>query len=238
VIVVTEKESDLEPEPMDGDEVVEKPKKVKKPRVSIYRRYRSWLSTLPRRQRMVAVTLTIAGIIFGMIYLSAVIAMEPWYRNEFQEPIPKESQWIEVAAAPFEWNNVYAAEGETWTMPFDFPTDGEKGKYVAEFTAYVIWIDDARTDPDTFSFLVTDGEGGQKAAGSSSSGQTMYPARLNNTAIKHVENYQGWTIQVTCQEAKDGYLGPGGWITIPDEGNDFKVRFEWSYFIEHNPDWE
>ena len=66
----------------------------------------------------------------------------------------------------------------------------------------------------------------------------MMPARLNNTAHHHVENYQGWTVEVTCQTARDGHLGPGGYITIPDDGNDFKVRFEWSYYIEHNPDWE
>ena len=87
-------------------------------------------------------------------------------------------------------------------------------------------------------YRVLNSEGVSEAAGGSSSGTTMMDAILNNTATRHVENYQGWIVEVTCQEAQDGYLGPGGWITIPDDGNDFKVRFEWSYFIEHNPDWE
>jgi len=235
--VVTEQETDPELEPMVESEVDAKPAKVKKPRISIYRRYRSWLSTLPKRQRGVVVAITIAGIMFCLIYLSAVIAMEPWYTNEFQEPIEQDSKWIEVTAEPFEWDS-YAAEDETWVQPFDFPTNGEEGIYVAEFTIFVIWIDDVRTGPDTFMYQVLDSEGELQAAGGSGSGQTMMTRPLNNTETNHVENYQGWIVEVKCEEAQDGYLGPGGWITIPDDGNDFKVRFEWSYFIEHNPDWE
>jgi hypothetical protein len=237
VKVVTEQETDLELEPMVETEVAKKPVKVKKPRISIYRRYRTYVSTLPKWRGRLVVVITIAAIIFGLIYLSAVIAMEPWYTNEFQEPIPRESQWIEVTGTPFEWD-AYASEGQTWSQRFDFPTNEDEGKYVAEFTAYVIWVDDARTAQDTFSFVVINGEGQNEAASSGYNGQINYPARLNNTAINHVENYQGWTVNVTCQEAADGYLGPGGWITIPDDGNDFKVRFEWSYFIELNPEWQ
>ena len=235
--MVTDKETDPELEPLVESEGEEKPAKVKKPRTSIYRRYRNWLSTLPRRQRGVVVAITIAGILFCLIYLSAVIAMEPWYISEFQEPIEQQSQWIGVTEEPFEWDS-YAAEDQTWTQSFDFPTDGEAGRYVAEFTIFVIWVDDVRTGPDTFMYRVLNSEGVSEAAGGSSSGTTMMDAILNNTATRHVENYQGWIVEVTCQEAQDGYLGPGGWITIPDDGNDFKVRFEWSYFIEHNPDWE
>ncbi len=235
--MVTEKETDPELEPMVESEVDAKPAKVKKPRISIYRRYRSFVSTLPKRQRRVVVAITIAGILFCLIYLSAVIAMEPWYTNEFQEPIEQESKWIEVTAEPFEWDS-YAAEDETWVQPFDFPTNGVEGIYVAEFTIFVIWVDDVRTGPDTFMYQVLDGEGEQQAAGGSGSGQTMMTSPLSNTETNHVENYQGWIVEVQCIEAQDGYLGPGGWITIPDDGNDFKVRFEWSYFIEHNPDWE
>jgi hypothetical protein len=45
-------------------------------------------------------------------------------------------------------------------------------------------------------------------------------------------------VEVTCQEARDGYIGPAGVVTIPDDGNDFVVRIEWKHFIEHNPDWQ
>ena len=237
MIVVTDKETDPELEPLVESEDDGTPERVKKPRTSIYRRYRRWLTTLPRSQRIIAVVIPTASIMFGLLYLSAVIAMEPWYVGDFQEPIEQESKWIKVTATPFEFDS-YASEGQTWTQSFDFPTDGEEGRYVAEFTIFVIWIDDARTDPDTFMFKVTNSEGVQVAAGGSSAGYTTMPAPLNNTATNHVENYQGWLVEVKCQEAKDGYLGPGGWITIPDDGNDFKARFEWSYFIELNPDWE
>jgi len=233
-MLVTEQETDTQLEPPDEPEV---PKKKKKPRTSIYRKYRSWLSTLSKRKRMVAVAFTITGILLGIMYLGMVIAMEPWYTNEFQEPIPRQSQWIEVDGTPFEFI-AYGAEQVMWTQAFDFPTDGDKGKYVAGFTFFLIWIDDARTQPDTFQFTILDSEGVQKIAGSAAGGTIQSPIRLNNTAIKHVENYQGWTVEITCTEAKDGYLGPGGWITIPDDGNDFTARFEYSYFIEHNPDWE
>lgn len=240
MIVVTEQESDPEVAGLPASEVEGKPKKAKRPkqpREPALSRFRAWRRGLPGRQRTMVTLGIVFGIVFGLIYLSAVIAMEPWYTNEFQEPIEQESQWIEVTATPFEFN-AYAAEGETWAQPFDFPTEGESGKYVAGFTFFLIWVDDPRTDPDTFMYKVINSEGEQVIAGGGHAGQAMMPARLNNTAIKHVENYKGWTVEVTCQSAKDGYLFPGGYITIPDDGNDFKVRFEWSYFIEHNPDWE
>lgn len=238
--MVTEKENDPEIAGLTETEVEEEPKKAKKPkkaREPALSKFRSWRAGLPRAQRTIVTLVVVFGIVFGLIYLSAVIAMEPWYKNEFQDDIQQDSQWIEVTAQPFEFDS-YAAEGETWIMPFDFPTNDEEGKYVAEFTFFLIWVDDARTGPDTFNFRVINADGVQTITGGGAAGQAMMRARLNNTAIKHNENYRGWTIEVTCQEAKDGYLGPGGWITIPDDGNDFKARFEWSYFIELNPDWE
>jgi hypothetical protein len=234
---VTEEDTDPELE-AEEDEVAEsEPKKARKPRRSVFKRYKGWVAGLPRRQRTVVIVATIAFIVFGLIYLSAVIAYEPWYTNEFQEDIERESQWIEVAASPFEFYGT-ANEGETWNQSFDFPTNGDEGKYVAEFTIYLIWIDDARTSPDTFQYRVWDIEGEIKASGSSSNGQTMMPRRLNNTAQRHIENYQGWSVDVTCLEAGEGMPFPGGIIKIPDNGNDFTVRFEWSYFIELDPDWE
>lgn len=235
--MVTEQDTEPELEDLVDDEVEEEPAKEKAPRKSVFKRYKSWVSSLPRRQAIVVVSITVAVILFGLIYLSAVIAYEPWYTNEFEEPIDRESQWIEVASTPFEYYG-YCDEGQTWTQGFDFPTDGDEGKYVAEFTVFLIWLDDARTGPDTFQFQVIDSGGMQKAAGSSYSGQTYMTARLNNTAHKHVENYQGWSVEVKCLTAEDGIIGPGGIIKIPDDGNDFTVRFEWSYFIELNPDWE
>ena len=235
--MVTEEETDPDPETLDEEGVEEGRRKAKRPRTSLLKRYKRWVSALPRTQRLVVIAVTIAALIFGAIYLSAVIAYEPWYTNEFQEDIERESQWIKVAASPFEYED-FVEEGQMWTQPFDFPTDGEEGKYVAEFTVFLIWIDDARTSPDTFQYRVIDGAGMQKAAGGSSSGQTMMTVTLNNTANKHVENYQGWTVEVECLTAGEGFIGPGGFIKIPDEGNTFTVRFEWSYFIEHDPDWE
>ncbi len=236
-MMVTEKENDLGLEEPEEEQVEEKPKKAKRPRRSVFKTYKSWVSGLPRAQRVIVVAITIAAIIFGLIYLSAVIAYEPWYTNEFEEPIDRESQWIEVTATPFEFY-AYVDEGQTWIQGFDFPTDGDKGKYVAEFTFFLIWVDDARTGLDTFQFRILNGDGDQVVAGGGNSGQTMMTARLNNTAQRHVENWQGWTVEVTCLYAEDGVVGPGGLIRIPDDGNDFTARFEWSYFIEHNPDWE
>lgn len=232
--MVTEEETDL-----DLDEEVEEQAeaKPKKPRRSVFKTYKRWVAGLPRRKRVIVITLTVAGIVFGLIYLSAVIAYEPWYTNEFEEPIDRESQWIEVNAQPFQFE-AYCSEGETWTQGFDFPTDDDAGKYVAGFTFFLIWVDDARTAQDTFQFNILNGDGDQVIAGGGNAGQTMMPARLNNTAVKHVENWQGWTVSVTCLYAEDGVVGPGGIIRIPDDGNDFTARFEWSYFIEHNPDWE
>ncbi len=236
-MMVTEQDTEYDVDDLDEDLVDDEMETEKAPRRSLFKRYKSWVSSLPRRQAVVVVAITVALIVFGLVYLSAVIAMEPWYKTDFQKPIEKESQWIEVTASPFEYIG-YCDEGQTWSQAFDFPTDDEAGKYVAEFTIFLIWLDDARTGPDTFQFQVTDSEGMQKAAGSSYSGQTYMTARLNNTAHKHVENYQGWNIEVKCLTAEEGVIGPGGIIKIPDDGNDFTVRFEWSYFIEHNPDWE
>jgi hypothetical protein len=62
--------------------------------------------------------------------------------------------------------------------------------------------------------------------------------RLNNPELNHVVNNVGWSIEVTCNNAGEGYIGPLGVVTIPDDGNDFTVRFDWKHFIEHNPEWE
>ena len=154
--------SDTELEELDEPSEDEAPKKAKRPkkeREPIIRRYRAWLSTLPRAQRIIAIVITIVLVVFGLIYLSAVIAMEPWYKNEFQEPIDKDPQWIEVSADPFQFEG-YAAEGAgPWTQQFDFPTVDEEGIYVSKFTMFLIWEDDARTEADTFLFLVMNKEG-------------------------------------------------------------------------------
>jgi hypothetical protein len=234
---LTDEDAEEELDDLEEDEVESEPKKVKKPRKSVFKLYKGWVGGLPRAQRVAVIAVTIVLIIFGLVYLSAVIAYEPWYTNDFQKDIDKESQWIEVAAQPFEFSS-YVDEGQTWTQGFDFPTDGDKGKYVAEFTIYLIWIDDARTGWDTFQYRVLNSDGDQEASGSGNSGQSMGTARLNNTNQNHVENYRGWSVEVTCLTAQDGVIGPGGIIKIPDDGNDFTVRFEWSYFIEHNPEWE
>jgi len=233
--------SDAELEELDESTEDEEPERAKRPkreREPVIRRYRAWLSTLPRAQRVVAIVITIVLVVFGLVYLSAVIAMEPWYKNEFQEPIDKDPQWIEVTADPFQFEGYAEEQSTAWTQQFDFPTVDDEGIYVSKFTMFLIWEDDARTEADTFLFLVMNKEGKQIISGGSSQGYTYMTARLNNTAIKHVENWQGWSVQVTCQEAKDGYIGPAGIIKIPDDGNTFTVRFEWAYFKEHNPEWE
>ena len=212
--------------------VTEKETETKKEKTSKRKAFGSWLARLPRAQRTVVVSVIIACLVFGVIYLSAVIAMEPWYKNEFQDPIDQKTRWIEVPGEPFEFNT-YVAEGQTVPIEFDFPEP-----YVAGFTFYLIWIDDARTEMDTFLFRILDGEGNQVIAGSGNTGQTMMPARLNNTDINHVKNNEGWVVEVQCLEARDGYIGPAGVIKIPDDGNDVKVRFEWTHFVEHNPEWE
>ena len=81
---MTDEDSDTELEALEEDVAESEPKKVKKPRKSVFKRYKGWVAGLPRRQRVVVILATIAFIIFGLIYLSAVIAYEPWSTNEFQ----------------------------------------------------------------------------------------------------------------------------------------------------------
>jgi len=178
------------------------------------------------------VTIIIAGIL-----LSAFIASGPFTETEFEKPIEHKTRWIQVPGDPFEMEG-YADEGQMVNLTIDFFEEPGEDYYVSKFIVYLIWQDDARTDPDTFMFVVLDPEGKQVTAGSSAHGQAQAPARLNNTENNHAVNNVGWSIEVTCTEARDGYIGPAGLIRIPDAGNDFTVRIEWDHFIEHNPDWE
>lgn len=185
------------------------------------------------RYPAIAAVLIVVGVL-----LSAFIASGPFTENEFERPITPRTRWIEVPGDPFELTGNYAAEGQTVTIPFDFYDEPGEDFYVSWFTVYLIWQDDARTDPDTFSFRVLDDEGNQVIAGGGNSGQAQAPVRLNNTELNHIVNNVGWSIEVTCNSAGKGYIGPAGIITIPDDGNDFTVRFDWKHFIEHNPEWE
>jgi hypothetical protein len=177
------------------------------------------------------------AIIIAGILLSAVIASGPFTETEFEKPIEHRTRWIEVPGEPFEMTG-YAAEGQMVNISFDFFEESGEDYYVSKFTVYLIWQDDARTDPDTFLFSVRDAEGKQQAAGGNSQGTAQAPARLANSENNHVVNNVGWNIEVTCTEAKDGIIGPGGLLRIPDDGNEFTVRIDWEHFIEHNPDWE
>jgi hypothetical protein len=221
----------------DTHEEEEAEVKPKKKRRSLLKRYVAWLGTLNRLPRVIMILLTIGTVVFLLLYVSAVFVYAPWYTNEFQEDIPQESQWIEVSGEPFQYEG-YSAEGETWTQVFSFPANDDAGIYVSEFTIFLIWFDDKATDPDTFTYRVLDPEGTQVIAGGNDAGQVQGRAPLGNNEVNHEENYQGWTVEVTCVTAADGYRGPGGIFSIPDDGNDFTARFEWKYFIEHNPDWD
>ncbi len=235
--MVTEKETDLDPAEVAGAQEEKRPKKPKGPRKKYVRAYFAYIWSLRGWRRVLAVLATFIVIGFFLIYVSAIIQYEPWYKNEFQDDIERDPQWIEVAANPIEFNG-YASEGETWTQQWNFPTDDDRGRYVGGFTIFVVWIDDARTERDSFQYTVLKPDGDQAIAGYGDSGTMTLPFQTNNTNINHVENYQGWTVMVTCMSAKDGYIGPGGVLRIPDDGNDFNVRFEWTYWIEHDPDWE
>lgn len=235
--MVTDEDIDLaDPDMVAGDQE-ERPRKAKRPRKKYVRAYFAYISSLRSWRKAVAYIITFLVIGFLLVYASAVIQYEPWYHNEFQDDIQRDPQWIEVNADPIEFAG-YASEGETWTNQWNFPTDGDEGRYVAGFTIFVVWIDDARTERDTFQYTVLDSDGEQAIAGFGDSGTMTMPYTTNNTNINHVENNQGWTVMVTCMRAQDGYIGPGGILRIPDDGNDFTVRFEWSYWIELDPEWE
>ncbi|NOQ54191.1 MAG: hypothetical protein GQ558_06265 [Thermoplasmata archaeon] len=184
------------------------------------------------RYLIAPVAIFVAGIL-----LIAFIASGPFTETEWEKPIEPRTRWIQVPGDPFELEG-YAADGQMVNISFDFFEEPNEDYYVSKFTVYLIWQDDARTDPDTFMFSVLDPEGKQKAAGSSSYGQAQAPARLNNSETNHVVNNVGWSVEVTCMDAKDGRVGPAGIITIPDDGNEFTVRFDWDHYIEHNPEWQ
>jgi hypothetical protein len=184
------------------------------------------------RYGVVPVAVIVAGVL-----LSAFIASGPFSENEFEKPIEKKTRWIEVPGDSFEMTG-YSAEDQVVTIPFVFRVADADEVYVSDFTVFLIWQDDARTDTDTFTFMVYDPDGEQAAAGMGSTGTAMAQGRTNNTELNHVDNGMGWSIEVTCIDARDGYIGPAGIITIPDDGNDFTVRIDWDHYIEHNPDWE
>jgi hypothetical protein len=177
------------------------------------------------------------AIIIATILLTAFIASGPFTETEFEKPIEHRTRWIEVPGDPFELEG-YAPEGQMVNITFAFSQEPGEDYYVSKFTVYLIWQDDARTDPDTFMFSVRDAEGDQKTAGGNSQGTAQALARLNNSENSHHVNNVDWSIEITCTDAKDGNIGPGGILRIPDDGNEFTVRFEWEHFIEFNPDWE
>jgi hypothetical protein len=165
------------------------------------------------------------------LILLAWLGTQPFRLSEGEEPIVRRTRWIEVPGDPIEVIG-YASEGQMVPEPIDFPEP-----YVSHIVVYLIWIDDSRTGPDTFLFRVLNGTGDQIISSGGASGSLNMPATLNNNEVTHVENNRGWTIEITCQEAQDGYLGPGGYVTIPDDGNEYTLRIEWEHFVEHNPDW-
>lgn len=171
-------------------------------------------------------------VIVGLVLLSAWIASGPLYESEFEKPIKRKTRWIEVPGQDIKLSG-YAAEGQTVVLNFDFCET-----YVSDITFYLIWEDDMRTEPDTFLYTLINGEDEQVIAGGGSSGTAFMTATPQNNQFNLVENNKGWRVEVTCQEAKDGYIGPAGVITIPDDGNSFNIRIEWTYWKEHNPDWE
>ena len=97
---------------------------------------------------VVPVTVIIAGIL-----LSAFIASGPFYESEFEKPIEKKTRWIEVPGDSFEMSG-FSAEDQVVTMNFNFEDDSGDEFYVSDYTVFLIWQDDARTSPDTFTFMV------------------------------------------------------------------------------------
>ena len=179
-----------------------------------------------RRVKQIAV---VAVVVTFLVLVWLVT--EPFKLSDGELPIDRKTRWIEVTGDPIEHEG-YAAEGVPVMINVDFPEP-----YVSYIVVYLIWIDDSRTEADTFNFRVFNDTGEQVIAGSSNAGQTNSPARLNNNEVRHIVNNEGWTFEVLCYDARDGYLGPGGFITIPDDGNEFTLRIEWKHFVEHNPDW-
>ncbi len=184
------------------------------------------------RYLVVPITVIIAGVL-----LSAFLASGPFHETEFEKPIEKKSRWIEVPGESFEMTG-FSAQDQNVIIPFVFEEDGGDEFYVSKYTVFLIWHDDARTSPDTFTFMVYDQDGEQSAAGMGTTGTAQAQGRTNNTDLNHFVNNAGWAVEVTCTDAADGYVGPGGFITIPDDGNEFTVRIDWDHYIEYDPDWE
>ncbi len=162
----------------------------------------------------------------------AWLGTEPFKLSDGELPIERKTRWIEVPGDPMEFI-FFVGEQQTVTQPWDFPEP-----YVSRITVYLIWIDDARTEADTFLYRVLNGTGFQKLAAGSNNGEVFTSTPLENNQVRHVENNEGWSVEVTCQEARDGYIGPAGVITIPDDGNEVTIRIEWKHYIEHNPEWQ
>jgi hypothetical protein len=167
----------------------------------------------------------------AILILVAWLATEPFRLSEGEIPIERKTRWIEVPGDPIQFET-FVGEGQTENLMWNF-----NESYISEITVYMIWIDDARTEQDTFVFRVTNTTGEQKMAASGNAGQVFMTTPLENNAHRHIENNKNWSIEVTCQEARDGYIFPGGFITIPDDGNVVTIRIEYEHFIEHNPDW-
>ncbi len=173
----------------------------------------------------------VIAVVVGFLVL-AWLATEPFKLSDGELPIDRRTRWIEVPGDPIEVDG-YAAEGLMVPIPIEFSEP-----YVSHILVYLIWLDDSRTESDTFQIRVLNSTGDQVIAGSGNSGQIQSPARLNNNEVRHVVNNENWTVEVLCLEARDGYLGPGGVLKIPDDGNEFRLRIEWKHYIEHNPDWQ
>jgi hypothetical protein len=174
----------------------------------------------------------IAGITTVVVLLLlAWLATEPFKLSDGELPIERKTRWIEVPGDPIAME-FFVGEGQTINQSWDFPEP-----YISHITVYLIWVDDGRTEQDTFYYRVLNGTGDQRLAAGSNNGQVYTSTPLENNAVRHIENNEGWNIEVTCSEARDGFIGPAGIITIPDDGNDVTIRIEWEHFIEHNPDW-
>lgn len=184
------------------------------------------------RRKLLLRLVIVAGVMVGLVLLSAWIASGPLYESEFEKPISRKTRWIEVPGEDVVLTD-YAGEGQTVTLNFDFTK-----MYVSDITLYLVWEDDMRTEPDTLQYVLYNGEDEQVISGGGSTGTVFMEATPQNNQYNLVENDVGWRVEVTCIEAKDGYIGPAGVITIPDDGNEFTVRIEWTYWKEHNPEWE
>ena len=136
-----------------------------------------------RRVKQIAIVAVVVTLLV-LVWL----ATEPFKLSDGEMPIDRRTRWIEVPGDPIEHEG-YAAEGQTVIIPIDFPEE-----YVSHILVYLIWLDDTRTEPDTFNFMVYNGTGDQIIAGSSSAGSVNTPARLANSEIRHIVNNEGWSL--------------------------------------------